>query len=242
MSLSETRRIERRLSEPIDAEREIWDYSKYRYVRDGGRVFRVPRVDGGTSFSGTMVEQLYANSTAGNALATFTAEATMYAATQSQAVLPANFWDPSYGSGRTLRVTCRGIYSTTSAPTFTAGFRIGTAQGIAGAIVGTTLAVTAQTTVTNLAWELEFDITWSSFTVASSHNEVLVNTFGMLGGVSTGNNGFTNGSAIGTQTPTTAATITQADSANYLTPTITCGTSNASNKWQMLQMVVLGMG
>lgn len=195
-----------------------------------------------SGYTGTYCETLYSSSVPGASLATFTTEAIMYAATQPECLIPASFFDPTYGVNKTLRVTCRGVYSTTSTPTFTVGLRIGaTAAATSGAIMGTSLAITSQSTVTNLIWELECDITAQSLALASAHNEAVLVCTGLVSGVSAGANGFSNGSAIGTQTPTTALTLTQADVANYLIPTVTCGTSSASNKWQMLQMIVQGL-
>ena len=238
---------EKALSEPLDLEREAWRAVRKRYVPMYVRgrwsamsVWRDPfRMSG---YTGTYAEVLYSSSVAGNNLATFTTEAVMYASSQPECLIPASFFDPSYGTNKTIRFTCRGVYSTTSTPTFTLGLRIGsTANVTTGSILGTSLAVTAQSSVTNLVWEVEGDITAQSLSFASSHNEAVLVCLGEVTGVSTGANGFSNGSAIGTQTPTTALTLTQADVANYLIPTITCGTSSASNKWQMLQMIVQGL-
>lgn len=184
------------------------------------------------------VVTLFANAQAGAALATFTTEASMYSATQPNAILGANYYDPTYSINRTIRVTIRGIFSTTGTPTFTVGFRQDT---VSGAIWGTSLAITSQSGVTNLVWELEFDVTVESMLLASAHNEVTLGVWGMITGLATLANGFTNGSAIGTQTPTTAQTLTQADVSHFLFPTATCGTSSASNKWQMLQMIMQGL-
>lgn len=198
-----------------------------------------------SGYTGTFTETLYVSAVAGNNLATFTTEAVMYAATQPECVIPAGFFDPTYGTNKTLRVTCRGIYSTTGTPTFTVGLRIGSAaNATSGQILGTSVAITSQSTVTNLVWELECDVTVNAVPLlGSSHNQATVGCWGMVSNLASAvaNVGFTNGSAIGTQTPTTALTITQTDIALYLVPTITCGTSSASNKWQMLQMVVQGM-
>lgn len=236
--------LERALSEPLDLEREAWRAARSRFVRDprSGLVRRQPVIAGASGYTGTIVETLFASSVAGNNLSTFTTEAVMYASTQPECLIPASFFDPTYGTNKTVRFTCRGVYSTTGTPTFTLGLRIGSSANVTtGAIAGTSLAITAQSTVTNLVWELEGDISSQSLSFASSHNEAVLVCLGEVTGVSTGANGFSNGSAIGTQTPTTALTLTQADVANYLIPTITCGTSSASNKWQMLQVVVQGM-
>jgi hypothetical protein len=236
--LTDLRRIEKALSEPLDLEREIHESSKWTFVMDGSRVCRVPRISGASNYTNTYAEVLFANASAGNALASFTAEATMYAATQPNILLPANFFDATYGTGKHLKVILRGIYSTTATPTFTIGLRQDTA---AGTIWGSTLAITSRSGVTNLAWELTIDIVAQAPVLASAHNEAVLVALGMLDGVSAGSEGFTNASAIGTQTPTTAVTLTTADASHYLFPTATCGTSNAANKWQMLQAFAYGM-
>lgn len=240
--------VEKALSEPVDIEREVWRAARKRYVPAyvGGRwtampVWRDPfRASG---YTGTYAETLYASVVAGNNLATFTTEAIMYATTQPECLLPASFFDSTYGVNKTLRIVCRGVYSTTSTPTFTVGLRTNTTgdSTTSSLILGSSLAITSQSSVTNLPWELECDVTASSLSLASSHNEAVLFCMGFVSGVSTGSNGFTNASAIGTQTPTTALTLTQSDVAQFLIPTITCGTSSASNKWQMLQMIVMGL-
>jgi len=236
-TLADLRRIERRLCEPLDPEREIREGARWRFARDRDRVFKVPRIGGGSGFTMTVMETLYSSAAAGNNLATFTTEALMYASTQAQALLPINFFDATYGVGKDLKVLARGVYSTTGTPTFTLGFR---QDSVSGGIWGSSAAITSQSGVTNTVWELEFDVVNQSLTFASSHNEAVIVVLGQVAGVSTGVSSFANASAIGTLTPTTAFTITQTDTTHYLCPTITCGTSSASNKWQMLQLMVYG--
>lgn len=237
--LADLRRLEKALSGPLDTEWEAYRAAQYRYTKRG-RLLVPTRPGPGAMLMPPSVVTLFANSQAGAALVSFTTEASMYAATQPNAILGANYFDPTYSLNRTIRVICRGIFSTTATPTYTLGFRQDTA---AGAIWGTSLAITSQSTVTNVVWELEFDVTVASILLASAHNEVTLVTFGQVSGVSStvAGTGFTNGSAIGTQTPTTAQTLTQTDVSHFLFPTATCGTSSASNKWQMLQMLVQGM-
>ena len=231
------------LGEPLDPEREAWRARRKRFVRDprSGLIVPARRIGGASNYTSTVSEVLYASSIAGAALVSFTSEAMLYAATQPEAWLPAGFFDPTYGTNKAIRITARGIYSTTVTPTFTIGLRIGAAGVVTGQILGSSLAVTAQSSVTNLVWELECDITGEVPVLASAHNQAVLLCLGMLSGVSTGSNGFSNASAIGTQTPTTALTLTAADAANYLVPSATCGTLSASNKWQMLHMLVFGL-
>lgn len=247
MRFSDLAYVEKALSEPLDLEREAWRAARRRYVPiyDRGRwtstqVWRDPyRMSG---YTGTFVETLYSSAGAGASLATFTAEAMMYGATQPECLIPAGFFDPTLANNKTIRFTMRGVYSTTATPTFTPGLRIGSAGGgVTGQILGTSAAITSQSTVTNLVWEIEGDIISNTPSFGSSHNQTSLVCLGQVGGVSTGVSSFANGSAIGTLTPTTALTLTQSDIANYLVPSVTCGTSSASNKWQMLQLIVQGM-
>lgn len=240
-TLADLRRLEKRLSNPLDIELEAWEAGRSRYTMDeGGRIYKMRRVSGGSAYSGTIMETIYATASAGAALATFTTEASQYASAQPQAILPASFFDPTYSqNGKTLRVTLRGVWSdTTAAPTFTLGFRQDSATGT---LWGGTAALTANgTSQTNIVWELEFDIISQSATFAASHNEAVLVPMGFLTGLTASPSAFAFCSAFGTLAPTSTLTLTTGDASHYLVPTAACGTSNANNKWQMLQMMVFG--
>ena len=245
-TLADLRKLESRIISPLDPERELHDARRFRFVMYEGDVYRVKTIMGGTGsgLTGTWAETLYSNSSAGAALATFTAEAIMYGATQPEAWIPADFFDPTYGLGKTLRIVARGIWSdTTAAPTFTPGLRIGAAAAVTGSILGSNAALTCRAvSLSNIGWEIECDIVAQTPVLASAHNEAVLITMGETSGVSAaGADLFCNASAIGTQTPGTALTLAQADATQYIVPTATCGTSNASNKWQMLQLVVMAL-
>lgn len=238
MTLDELRRIESKLAFPLDPEKDLRDANRYRFLFDEGEVHKIRRVEGGSGYTLTYAELLYANPNPQAALVSFTAEANMYATTSTQAILPVNFFDPTYGANKSLRVVIRGMYSTTGTPTFTLGFR---QDSVTGAIWGSSKAITAQSTVTNEVFEIEFDVTAVNPQFASTHNTINLAVWGLVLNVSTGSNSFSNASSIGTLTPSTTVTLTTADAIHYLVPTTTCGTSNAANKWQMFQLEVFGL-
>lgn len=244
-NLADLHQIEERLVK-FDPEKEAYERSKYRFIFKNGLIQKVAvpieRGRGPGSFlTGTSVELIYANETVGTARNTFSVEGVQndVAGMGPQPVLPPYFFLPGPSAkGRTVRVVARGIYSTTAAPTFTFISRIGAAASTSASIIGQTAAVTHGSTQTNLAWEAEFDVTLTipGGTGANS-------TLRSLGFYTAG---LTTTSVVGAQifgnnaSPGTVATF-DISITNYFNINANCGTSSASNIYQLLQLLIQGM-
>lgn len=237
---SELRRIERAIESP-DLEYEAWRASSRRFVSDSRGVYVIPRDTHRASFiTGTNVELIYGNQAAGTAKNTFTTEAVINdtAGMGPQAIIPPYFWMPVQGQGKALKIIARGIYSTTSAPTWQVFTRLGGAASTAGPNIGSTASQALGTTQTNLLWEYE--------------TEVQMVTLGATGGNSTMRGlgvftAFLTGTTIqslpifaGGASPGTVATV-DISTTNYVNFTAACGTSNASNSIQLLTLLIYGL-
>jgi len=195
--------------------------------------------------TGTQTETLSANSTVGANLNTFTTAA-LASPQNGGAYLPANFFLPSYGIGKSLLVKASGVISTTSTPTMAWGVvadtTLGTivpanlTSGTAGVLATTGLV--AQATGTNMVWELDVVITCITTGTAA--------TFLADGTVKV----YTTATAIQTlrmsssaANPNTTSTIGSGGStaAWYIELAAACGTSSSSNIFQAYSYIVMGL-
>jgi hypothetical protein len=109
---------------------------------------------------------------------------------------------------------------------------------VAGPNIGSTAAVTGGTTQTNLGWEYELD---AQLTVAggtggnSTVRGLGCFTIGLTSATISGGYIFGGGASPGT-VATVDISIT-----NYVNFSAACGTSNASNSIQILQLLVFGL-
>jgi hypothetical protein len=242
--MDEQERLYKLISEPLDLDKEKWEASGHHYLFDGFRVARVdtPHQQIFNSFlTGTSTEVIYSNEAVGTARNTFSVEGIQndVAGMGPQPVLPPYFFLPGPQSkGRAVRIVARGIYSTTSAPTFTLTARLGAAASTSASIIGGTGAVVHGSTQTNLAFEAQFDcqLTIPGGTGANS-------TVRGIGFYSYGLTTITGGTAQifgGAASPGTVATV-DISITNYLNINANCGTSSASNIYQLLQLIVMGL-
>jgi hypothetical protein len=200
--------------------------------------------------TGTQTECLGANSAVGTNLNTFTTAAAASPLTGA-AYLPANFFLPSYGIGKSLLVKASGVISTTGTPTMAWGVTANTTQGTcapANLTAGTagvlaTTGLVTQATVTNVPWELEVLITCtatgpSATAAVLSSGVVKVYTASttcqslrMSSSASNPNTtaGFGGSAPGGTQNPF------------YIELAAACGTSSSSNIFQVYSYVVMGL-
>lgn len=233
--------LERRIAH-FDLDEELWRAARHRYVADRGRILRLPTVGGSSFLTGTQVETIYSNSTAGTAKNTFTAEAVINdtAGMGPQPFLPPYFWQPSanLGVGRAVRITARGIYSTTSAPTWQVFTRLGGAASTAGANIGSTASTALGSTQTNLLWEYEMD---AQLTIAGAEGgNSTVRGLGVFTAALTASTSVALAIFGGAASPGTVATV-DISITNHINFDAACGTSNASNSIQLLQLLVFGL-
>lgn len=188
--------------------------------------------------SGSFSNTLYSSIFTGVAKATFTTEAQLNIGTdmKPQARIPADFWGPGPEDavGRSVRITATGIMSTTATPTFTWTIRGGAAGNITTApiLLGGT-ALTTLTTLTNVVWRIEGVITLEA--LGSGANST-IRGLGLV--TSPGLSAAGSGSLFaGAATPGTLATF-DTTSANFINVNAACGTSNASNSIQLLQLTL----
>lgn len=242
-NLTDLKRLEKVLSEPLDPEREAFEALSHMYDLHRGRVVkRSTHWDGPGSFlTGTNVETIYSNETVGTARNTFAIEGVQndVAGMGPQPVLPPYFFLPGPQSkGRAIRIVARGIYSTTSNPTFTFTGRLGAAASTAASIIGQTGAIVHGTTQTNLLWEAEFDVQLTIPGGVGANSTVRG-----LGQYTMGLTTLTIGGGQilgGGASPGTVATI-DISITNYININANCGTSSASNIYQLLQLIVMGL-
>jgi len=233
--------LERRITHPA-LDEEVWRASRYRYVRNRGRTFRLPRIGGASFYTGTQAEVLYASIKPGTAKATFTTEAVINdeGGMGPQVKLAADFFQPTanLALARALRIIARGIYSTTSAPTWQTFVRLGSKASTAGPNIGSTAATALGSTQTNLLWEHEEDaVLEAQGTTAGTST---IRGLGVFSAMLTASTSlqlaiFGGGASPGTVT-TVDPTIT-----NYINFDAACGTSNASNSIQLLQLIIMGL-
>lgn len=240
--LADLRELEGLLDGPLDLEREAWRAARRRYVVDGDQVRCVRRVGGASFTSGTQTEIIYSNSAAGTAKNTFTTEAVINdtAGMGPQPILQPYFWQPSpnLNVGRAIRLVARGIISTTGTPTFQWFSRLGSAASTAGPNIGSTAALTTGSAISNQLWEYELD---AQLTIAgATGGNSTVRGLGMLtcpGGLASPFGGAIFG---GGASPGTVATV-DISTTNYVNFDAACGTSNASNSIQVLQLIIFGL-
>lgn len=186
--------------------------------------------------TGTQTEALSSNVAVGSAFSTFTS-AQYIGATSAAAYLPANFFLPSYGVGKSLLVKAFGVISTTGTPNFTMAVSANTTQGTynSSGVLATTAATAQGSAITNAFWELEVLISCVS-TGASG-------TF-LSDGVFKVYNSSTTLTAArcssSTANPNTAVSLST-ESAYYLELAGTWGTSSSSNTVTVYQVAVLGI-
>src|SRR4051812_37276505 len=109
--------------------------------------------------TGTSSELLYASTTTGTQLATFTTEDDLMK-TLPPVIIPAGFFYNMSATGKSLRVKAMGRLGTTATPTFTFSVRLLTSTTWSAAgVVWSSAAITAGSGVTLAPWFLDFELT-----------------------------------------------------------------------------------
>jgi hypothetical protein len=162
------------------------------------------------------------------------------------AYLPANFFLPSYGIGKSLWVKASGVLSTTSTPTFGwavfADSALGTASpanltsGTAG-VLATTGLIT-QATGTNMPWELEVVITCiTTGTSATFLSDGTVKVYT----ASTSIQSLRMSSSASNPNTTNTIGTGGTTAAWYIELAAACGTSSSSNSIQCYSYICMGL-
>lgn len=109
--------------------------------------------------TGTQTECLGANSAVGTALASSSAVA-LITPPSAAGFLPANFFLPSYGPAKSIRVKAAGVLGTTGTPNLTIEVLANStlASRNSSGILATTAATAQASSVTNVPWDLECTI------------------------------------------------------------------------------------
>lgn len=193
--------------------------------------------------TGTNCETIYASTVAGAAKASFTTEVAINdtATMGVQAHLPPDFWLPqNYGSvGKGIRIVARGIVSSTATPTFQWSVRAGAAASTTAAILLGTAALTTNSGISNVPWELEGDVILKTMGAAGANSTVTAVGRLLCTGFSTATAPY-YAAWGGGATPGTATTL-DTSITNYINFNIVCGTNNASNSIQLQQLLVFGL-
>lgn len=244
--------LERLVSNPVDV-----DYEMDRAARRG-RFCRtrsglvVPRRmadlrdERGSFLTGTNVEAIYVSPSAGTAKNTFTTEFTINdtAGMGPLAVLPAYFFLPQGGVNKALRITARGLHSTTTAaPTWQHFLRFNAgapAVPPTGPNVGSTPSTASMVAVsqTNNLWEYESEVQLVTLGAAGANSTL--RGLGMFTAITTANASISFPIFGNNASPGTIATF-DISATTYISYSVACGTSNAANQVQLLQLVILGL-
>ena len=187
---------------------------------------------------GTQTEALAANSAVGSNYNTFTAAQYIGPAVSGSGFLPANFFPLDTGVSKSIWIKAFGVLSTTGTPTFNIGMSLNTTQGTynSGAIFATTGAVAQASGVTAVPFDLECLITC----VSTGGSGTFLADGRVLIGTTIASAVQTMRLSSSSANPNTAATVST-ESAYYLEPFATWGTSNGANLIQFYSYAVLGL-
>lgn len=191
--------------------------------------------------TGTSCELIYASTSAGATLASFTteAQANTTGTMGAQAKLPPDFWLPNQNSvGRGIRIVARGILASTATPTYTFTVRGGAAANVASTpIIAGTGALTTISGATTSIWEFEADCILK--TIGATGANSTLTSVGRLfcDGIAATANCAVYGAAA---SPGTVATL-DTSITNYLNFNIACSASSASNTISLQQLLVFGL-
>lgn len=190
--------------------------------------------------TGTNVELLYANTTAGTAKASFTSEVTINDTTGMGVAchLPPDFFLPNPTAvGKGIRIVARGILSSTATPTYTFTIRSGTAGNTTAAILLGSAALTTGSGVSNQPWELQGDVFLVSQGAAGANSSV--RGTGMI--VSPGLATTIAGVGANASLTTPVATTFDCSITNFINVNVACSASSASNTITLQSLQVYGL-
>lgn len=189
----------------------------------------------------TWSRTIYQSTADFSALASSASEGTLLGGANHQPVLaPWALENPVQAASRRWHVYAAGVFSNTGTPTMIFQLRLSTTAGSAtlgGTSVGQTAAITTTSGVTNVGWELDFDITCRTPAIGTGNCTLVchgfvrspagfASPFGYLLVPSSG--------SPGTWTQTIDGGLTQ-----YLNASLTWGASSASNTCTLKDLSVV---
>ena len=189
--------------------------------------------------TGTQTEALSANTAVGTSFNTFTSAQYIGPSSTGSGYLPANFFLPNTGVGKTLNVKAFGYYACTATPTLVLGITANTTQGTynSSGIFAQTPAMTLASGVTGW-WSLDCLITC---TATGSSGTFLASGAVILYSAVTSATAWNSGRLTSsTANPNTALTLST-EVAYYVELFATYSSSSASNLVQVYNVAVLGL-
>lgn len=191
--------------------------------------------------TGTSAELLYASTSVGATLASFTAEAqaNTTAAMGVQPHLPPDFWLPNQNAvGRGIKIVARGILASTATPTYTFTIRGGAAGNTSTTpILAGTANLTTVSGATTSKWTLEVDCVLKTIGAAGQNSTLMCVGEVVCNGLAATNDLSVYGAAT---SPGTVATLDTSVS-NFINFNIACSASAAGNTITLQQLLVYGL-
>jgi hypothetical protein len=190
--------------------------------------------------TGTQTEALSANNAVGTSFASFTTAQYVGPSASGAGYLPANFFLPALGGGKSLLVKAFGVLGTTTTPNVTVGLSGNITQGIYSGgtpnIFATTTAIAGPASGSNMPWELDVIIT--CVTTGSAGTFLADGALKLYPTTTTVQNFRCSSSAANPNTVTSAIST---ESAMYLEPFAAFSASSASNNIQVYNIAILGL-
>ena len=197
--------------------------------------------------TGTNQELIYANTSVGASLNTFTTEAQLNttATMGVQAHIPPDFWLPNQTSvGRGIRIVARGTLASTATPTYTVTVRGGAAANVTTApvIAGTGTMATISGATTSI-WQFEADIFMKTIAAAGANSTLFATGQFNSDGIAATANCAVAGGLTTACTLVAPGTITTFDTSitNYINFNVACSASSASNIFALQALLVYGL-
>lgn len=197
--------------------------------------------------TGSNTELLYASTSVGASLNTFTTEALLNttATMGTQCHLPPDFWPPNQNAvGRGIKIVARGTLASTGTPTYTVTVRGGAAGNITTApILAGTGAVATISGATTSSWEFEVDCILKTIAAAGANSTIFsVGRFDSNGLSGTANTSIAGGlTTAGTLVAPGTVTTLDTSITNYINVTVACSASSASNIFALQSLMVYGL-
>lgn len=197
--------------------------------------------------TGTGMELLYASTSVGASLNTFTTEALLntVATMGVQPNISPNFFLPNNNqAGRGFKIVARGTLAATAAPTYTFTVRGGAAANASAApILAGTGPMATVSGATTCLWTLEVDCVLKVMAGTGTNSTIFsYGEFNCNGIATTANNEVIGGlTTAGTLVAPGTITTLDTSATNWINITVACGTSNAANIVALKSLQVYGL-